>query len=51
MTHKTLKVIMVTGADLDAETKAAIAELGVSDYLHKPIATPALNAALIKVLA
>jgi DNA-binding response OmpR family regulator len=49
--NKTLKVIMVTGADLDAETKAAITELGVSEYLHKPVLPPELSKALVKVLA
>ena len=49
--NKTLKIIMVTGADLDPETKSAITELCVSDYLYKPIAMSELNNALVKVLA
>lgn len=49
--NKTLKVIMVTGADLDAETKAAITELGVSEYINKPVLPPELNKALVRILA
>ncbi len=49
--NKTLKVIMVTGAELDPETKSAMTELNVSDYLEKPVLPSALNNAIAKALA
>lgn len=49
--NNTLKVIMVTGADLDDEIKATMAELHVLGYLHKPILPDEVCEALAKVLA
>ncbi|MBI5444580.1 MAG: response regulator [Deltaproteobacteria bacterium] len=34
---RTVKVIMITGMAMDAESARRAAELGVSDYLHKPV--------------
>ena len=46
-----IKVIMISGDELDEETKLQIKELGVFDYLNKPVIISLLYAAVIKLVS